>query len=116
MAIRLDGSNTVYWNGQSSLLVFLWHECTSKGITAIKPLFTNSEVDDLPDGIWDFDFTSIHTINDNAYTSDETRQWWALKEHVYRSGFKNNSFEKFEESRIKGTDNLDIIIDNTRYL
>ena len=72
--------------------------------------------DDLPDGIWDFDFTSIHTINDNAYTSDETRQWWALKEHVYRSGFKNNSFEKFEESRIKGTDNLDIIIDNTRYL
>jgi hypothetical protein len=46
MAIRLDGSNTVYWNGQSSLLVFLWHECTSKGITTIKALFTDGKVDD----------------------------------------------------------------------
>lgn len=77
---------------------------------------TRYGIDDLPDGVFDFDFTSIHTINPNAYTSDETRQWWALKEHLYRSGFDNKSFEMFEESRIKGTDNLDKIIDNTRYL
>ena len=45
-AIRLDGFHTVYWNGQSSLPVLFRHEGASKGITAIKALFTDGQVDD----------------------------------------------------------------------
>lgn len=55
-------------------------------------------------------FDDVQIVHPNAFTSDNSRQWWALKEMFHRSQYPDTDWDYWEERRIKGTDSLDNLV------
>lgn len=55
-------------------------------------------------------FDDVRTIHPNAFTSDDSRQWWGLKEMFHRAQYPATDWDYWEKRRIKGTDSLDILV------